>query len=85
MQELRDIFGIWPSLQAMADDIGQKADTVYRWKRSGRIPEQHWPAVIQKAALREHHVTANHLLAANRTPKMRGRPSHKSERPRAHR
>jgi len=32
MQELRDIFAIWPSIQVMADDLDEKYDTVKRWR-----------------------------------------------------
>lgn len=77
MQALNDIFAIWPSLSCMAEEIGQKPDTVYRWQRSGRIPEGHWPIVIEKAARREHLLTMTDLHAANRPAKQRGRPAHK--------
>lgn len=73
MQVIQDIFGIWPSLRQMAGDIGEIEDTVYRWKRSGRIPERVWPLVIEKAAKRETLVTAAQLMSLNRQPKRRGR------------
>lgn len=74
MQELCDIFAIWPSIKQMAEDLGQLEDTVYRWKKRGRIPEDMWPALIEKAAGHEQLVTAQQLMKFNTAPKKRGRP-----------
>lgn len=65
MQELRDIFTIWPSLKAMADDLDEKYDTVKRWRNRARIPDRAWPKIIEKAARREHLITAAELLELN--------------------
>jgi len=65
MQELRDIFGIWPSLKEMADDLNEKYDTVKRWRNRSRIPDTAWPKIIEKAARRERLVTAAELLELN--------------------
>lgn len=65
MQAISDIFAIWPSTKEMADDLGQKYDTVLRWKLRKRIPSTAWPTIIEKAAARETLVTAAQLLAAN--------------------
>lgn len=71
MQALQDIFAIWPSLQAMASDLDEKYDTVKRWRNRGRIPATVWPKLIEKAARREHLVTAAQLLQLNKpTPRM---------------
>lgn len=77
MQALQDIFGIWPDLSSMATAIGQKPDTVYRWSKKGRIPEDSWQSVIDAAVVRGRQLTASDLLAANKPPKLRGRPAHK--------
>lgn len=75
MQDLQDIFSkIWPSVRALAKDIGEEYDTVLRWRLRGRIPEEHFEKLIQKAAIREHFITAGQLLAANKKPGRRGRP-----------
>ena len=74
MQALQDIFEIWPSLSEMADDLGQLEDTVYRWKQRGRIPEDVWPSVIEKAAVRERLVTASQIMKFNAPIARRGRP-----------
>jgi len=71
MQELQDIFAIWPSIQAMANDLDEKYDTVKRWRNRGRIPATVWPKLIEKAARREQLVTATQLLELNKpTPRM---------------
>ena len=74
MQGIQDIFGIWPSITVMALELDQLPDTVYRWKARGRIPENVWPAVIEKAAKRETLVTASQLMQFNGEIKTRGRP-----------
>jgi hypothetical protein len=77
MQAIQDIFGIWPTLVDMATAIGAKPDTVYRWQKKGRIPEDSWQAVIDAAVVRGQPLTAGDLLAVNTPPKLRGRPAHK--------
>ena len=69
MQELRDIFAIWPSIKEMADDLNEKYDTVKRWRNRRRIPSDAWPQIIEKAARREHLVTAAQLLELNNAPR----------------
>ena len=58
----------------MADDLGQLEDTVYRWKKRSRIPEDIWPTLIEKAARYEKLVTAQHLMRFNAPVGRRGRP-----------
>lgn len=80
MQALQDIFGIWDSIPLMAVAIGAKPDTVRKWKKHERIPEDSWQAVIDAALVRGRSLSAGDLLAANRAPKQRGRPAHKVRR-----
>lgn len=75
MQELLDIFEIWPSIKEMAADLNEKYDTVKRWRNRRRIPSDAWPQIIEKAARREQLVTANQLLAFNNAPRRRRSPS----------
>jgi hypothetical protein len=74
MQELDDIFRIWPSIKDMADDINQLPDTVSRWKLRRRIPEDAWPKIIERAAAREQLVTASQIMKLNAPILRRGRP-----------
>jgi hypothetical protein len=73
MQSIQDIFGIWPSVEAMANAINEKPDTVLRWTYRGRIPEDAWSAVIEAASLKRRKVTAQQLLELNAPIKRRGR------------
>lgn len=67
MQELRDIFTkVWPNARVMAAAIGQPYERVRRWRSRGRIPQEVWPVIIEKAALREHFITAGDLLKLNK-------------------
>lgn len=77
MQALHDIFAIWPSVADMARSIRRKPDTVLKWRKNKRIPEDSWQAVIDGAFVRGHVLTAADLLAANRPFRLRGRAAHK--------
>lgn len=77
MQASLDIFAIWPSPSALATDIRQKPDTVFRWTKRKRIPEDAWSEVIEAAARRGTVIDASDLLAFNAPMKKRGRPAHK--------
>jgi hypothetical protein len=74
MQDIQDIFAIWPSINDMAAALDEKPDTVLRWKYRGRIPESAWSNLIAKAAQRERLITAGELLALNAPMQRRGRP-----------
>lgn len=80
MRDIGDIFAIWPSLNDMAVAIDAKPDTVFRWKLRGRIPQEHWGAVITAALLKGEVVSAEELLRSSAPMKQRGRPSHKPKR-----
>jgi hypothetical protein len=76
MQEIRDITTeIWPSARAMADAIGVDYETARKWFQRGRIPDRHWPALIEKSATSERPLTAEQLLNFNRPRKKRRRPN----------
>ena len=77
MQESLNIFAIWPDYSDLAADIDQKVDTVFRWTKRHRIPEDAWEAVIAAAARRGHALSATQILEFNAPMKRRGRPAHK--------
>jgi hypothetical protein len=58
----------------MAEEIGELEDTIYRWRKRGRIPEEAWPKIIEKAAKHEKLVTAQQLMNLNGPVGRRGRP-----------
>lgn len=57
-----DIIGLWPSVEAMASEIGGKADTVRKWRSRGRIPEGNWHSVLESDRARKAGVTADLMV-----------------------
>ena len=50
MRELHTrIMDLWPSVEALADDLGYKVERVKKW-RQRKIPSDEWPAVIEAGA-----------------------------------
>ena len=80
MQACRDIFEIWganqtEAIQTIADELEEKPDTVYRWKKRFRIPERKWDGLIKSAASRGVTLTPDELFRFNRSaPQVRARP-----------
>jgi hypothetical protein len=63
MQNVADIFAIWPSDADLARDIGLSYSTVAAWKQRGSIPVAYWLPVIHAARKRRHpEITADLLL-----------------------
>lgn len=78
MQAIGDLFQKFSpelpkAVTLMAEGVGEKRDTVYRWLRAGRIPESSWSSVIDAAAARGIEVDTDTLLRLNRPAKRRGR------------
>ena len=74
MQVRHDIFGLWPTFTALATDIDAKPDTVRKWGKFGRIPQESWQSVIDAAARKGHPLTLEDIVAFNAPMKRRGRP-----------
>lgn len=73
MQEIRDITTqVWPSVKAMAGDIGESYETARKWLQRGRIPERVWPILIRKSAHTAKPLTADTLMKLNQPRKKRG-------------
>jgi hypothetical protein len=70
MKALHDIFTVWPSYQAMAQDLGQASDTVRKWWLK-RIPCEHWPATIEAAGRLGVTLTLDDLMRLNPPRKVR--------------
>lgn len=68
MQALGDIFELFDGPTGLASEIGEKADTVLRWKLRGRIPDHAWDGVIRAVRRRGKQLSLGELLAMN-TPK----------------
>jgi len=74
IHEVRDIFELWPTVTAMAKAISAKPDTVRKWKKTKRIPEDAWHSVIDAALVKGCRLTVDMIMAANEPMKRRGRP-----------
>jgi hypothetical protein len=51
----RDLIALWPSLQALADDLSYTGVTILavrKWSHRKRIPSEYWFAVVNAAAER---------------------------------
>lgn len=73
MQAIRDIFELWPTITSLAKAIDARPDTVRKWKKFGRIPQESWAAVILAVAAKGQRLTADQLLEMNAPMKPRGR------------
>ena len=47
-----EILSRWPSLKAVAADVGKKFIVVYRWKTRNRIPAKYDMSLIEGASAR---------------------------------
>ena len=65
MEEIEDIFTVWPSQAEMARELGVPYQTVAKWHQRGRIPQEAWSRIIECAALREKLITVADLLRVN--------------------
>jgi len=61
-------------MRELAEDIGEKHDTVLRWRLRRRIPSEKWALLIERAAARDRVITADLLMTLSAPPKRRGRP-----------
>lgn len=60
--DYRAIINQWPSVAALAADIGMKQDSVRKWKERNRIPADRW-ADVEAAAKRRGLSVDMYLLA----------------------
>lgn len=64
MLSFTDVLALWPSLSALAGDIGVPYGVAKQWRMRNSIPPEHWQALI--AAAKERRiagVTADALTA----------------------
>jgi hypothetical protein len=55
----RDVINIWPSLEHLADDVGEEYQTIQKWRWRNSIPPHYWARLL-KAARRK--LTASDLI-----------------------
>lgn len=61
-QDFREVISLWPSVQALADEIDEKTFTVEKWRTRNRIPSWAWKRILTKAQKRRLPVTADLLV-----------------------
>jgi hypothetical protein len=66
---MEHIFDIWPSLAALAKDMGSPYQTVVAWKRRGRIPADRDLDLIEAARRRGALVTLEEMAKSRRLPR----------------
>jgi hypothetical protein len=60
----RPILARWPSVSALAHDLGLPIDTVYSWRRRDSLPQGKWGAIWEAARVRGYRdVTYRRLRA----------------------
>jgi transposase-like protein len=52
MQTVPDIIDRWPSVAELADDLGEKPNTVSKWRQRKRIPPDQWLPLVTCARKR---------------------------------
>jgi|GEM_PF-4655105 len=82
IDSIESLFSLWSSLSELAEAIQAKPDTVRKWRKHQRIPQDSWLAVIKAARRRGVRLTADDLLALSAPMGRRGRPAHRRSRSR---
>lgn len=67
-QDFRQVIGLWPSIQTMADDLGEKQFTVEKWRTRNSVPPRAWKRLLSKAQKRRLPVTADLLVDLAESP-----------------
>jgi hypothetical protein len=62
----RDLLGLWPSQDALAADLAVSFTAVNGWRRTGRVPREHWPGLV--ASARRRGITGVSLTMLARLP-----------------
>lgn len=58
---MEQVLRIWPTVKALADDLGVKYTTVHSWVRRGRIPAAYDLALLRASRARGHVLTLEQL------------------------
>lgn len=64
MESFVDVIALWPSLSALADDLGLPYGVVKQWRMRNSIPAERWQSLIAAAQVRDiAGITADSLAA----------------------
>jgi len=64
MKTFRDIIDLWPTIAALADDLGLKYDRVAQWAKRDSIPGPFFADVARAAKGRDIKVSVEDLVRA---------------------
>jgi hypothetical protein len=70
MKSVPEVFGCWPTVPKMADDVGVPEARAKKWLQRKRIPHTAWPSLIAALRAKGKDVSADELLAMH-APKSR--------------
>lgn len=59
--DYKNVIELWPSVTALAKDLGEKPETVKKWKFRNSIPSYHWSRLISAAQGRGYSLTFEQL------------------------
>lgn len=62
----RAIIDRWPSLNDLASDVGQRYETVKKWRQRNRIESKYWEAMVAAAEARGIPLSLSQLALAGR-------------------
>lgn len=61
---MEQIFSIWPTLAALAKDLGKPYPTVASWRQRGSIPAKYDFALVKAAERRGHSISFEQIAEA---------------------
>ena len=64
MRTVKDLISLWPTLTALAEDVGEADGTVRQWARRESIPARAWARVCNAAKRRSIKGVSPEVLAA---------------------
>lgn len=51
-KSVAEVIDKWPTQTELADDLGEKPNTVSKWRQRGRIPPEQWLPMVSAARKR---------------------------------
>ncbi len=63
MNSFKDVMNLWPSFQALADDLSENLYAVRKWHSRNSIPSNKWLSLITAAKKRRFKAVTLELLA----------------------
>jgi hypothetical protein len=76
MKTFRDIIDLWPTIAALADDLGLKYDRVAQWAKRDSIPGPFFADVARAAKGRDIKVSVEDLVRAAALSQGHGHQGH---------